>query len=54
MNKTLSNRIRQVEQAAAFRQPQRSGGLAELYRRMYSEPESLSPELRQLIEELQP
>lgn len=46
-------RILKLEQAAANRQSQRKGGgMAGLYRRMYSEPETLSPQFQQLLKEM--
>lgn len=53
MTKTLHNRIRQAERTAAYRKTQiRSGGLGELYRLIREEPETLSPELQQILKEM--
>lgn len=53
MSRTLSNRIRQAEKSAAFRQrPKRPGGMAAFYA-LIADPEKLEPgPLKQMIMEL--
>ncbi len=49
----MKQRLRKIETALAFRQPKRSGGMGELYRRIDMQAEKLSKTFQQLLREME-